>query len=184
MAKQTHLDIQLLSQLAGEAGKALVLAAQGTPRGRAVPGPLPEHAGTSFGKPAKGIFESPGSGGRRVAGGVAGKRRFRRPALGAAADPLPAGGKIPLAGASGLAARLETAAAGLCGNKKQAEEHILRLQTLLLQTTKNAEQSILSLPGLCRRTPELLLSLEAAPDIFADAFIPLRRLPRPWSASA
>ena len=29
MAKQTHLDIQLLSQLAGEAGKALVLAAQG-----------------------------------------------------------------------------------------------------------------------------------------------------------
>lgn len=37
MAKQTHLDIQLLSRLAGEAGKALVLAAQGDAPGAGRP---------------------------------------------------------------------------------------------------------------------------------------------------
>lgn len=163
MAKQTHLDIQLLSRLAGEAGKALVLAAQGDAPGagqsltrfRSTQEHLLENLQKEFLSPLDPEDAASLAASLESAASAA--------LLWARWQTLcPPEGNIPLAGASGLAVRLETAAAGLCGNKKQAEEHILRLQTLLLQTTKNAEQFILSLPGLCRRTPELLLSLEAA----------------------
>ena len=159
MAKQTHLDIQLLSRLAGEAGKALVLAAQGDAPGAGQSLTTQEHLLENLQKE----FLSPLDPEDAASLAASLESAASAALLWARWQTLcPPEGNIPLAGASGLAVRLETAAAGLCGNKKQAEELILRLQTLLLQTTKNAEQSILSLPGLCRRTPELLLSLEAA----------------------
>ena len=184
MVKQTHLDIQLLSRLAGEAGKALVLAAQGDAPGagqslarfRSTQEHLLENLQKEFLSPL--YPEDAASLAASLESAASAALLWAR-----WQTLCPLEGNIPLAGASGLAVRLETAAAGLCGNKNRRKSIFSVCKPSFFKQPKMPSSPFSPCPASADALPSCS-SPWRPPDICADAFIPLRRLSRPWSASA